>query len=177
LKKVYASKETNAALRSWTDFMPTIRHATLADVPLIVQQRHRMFADNNYSTEDGLAAMDVHFELWLRERMANGTYIGLLLEEDGAVLAGAGVYLMDWPPHFLHIEPMRAYLLNFYTAPEARGRGFANLLLPAAVEESRRRGATVVTLHASPFGQPIYEKFGFEASNEMLLKLAPPILV
>jgi ribosomal protein S18 acetylase RimI-like enzyme len=80
---------------------------------------------------------------------------------------------MDWPPHFLDHEPMRAYLLNFYTTPEARGRGFANLLLKAAVEASHARGAKVITLHASPFGKPIYENFGFIMSNEMMLKPSP----
>lgn len=152
--------------------MPHIRLATLDDVALIVRHRHEMFADNQFGTKAALDAMDPAFEAWLRRHLAAGTYIGLLLSETegGEVLAAGGIYLMDWPPHFLHAEPMRSYLLNFYTAPQARGRGFANAILDAAVKESHRRGASVVTLHASPFGRPIYEKYGFEASNEMMLK-------
>ena len=38
-----------------------------------------------------------------------------------------------------------------------------------AVEESRNRKIRVVTLHASRFGKPIYEKFGFEQTDEMRL--------
>jgi len=150
--------------------MPTIRRATADDVGLITQQRHRMFADNKFATEERLDIMDATFAPWVSAHLAAGTYVGLLLEEDGEVLAGAGIYFMDWPPHYLDIEPVRAYLLNFYTAPQARGRGFANLLLNAAVEEAQSRGIAVTTLHASPFGRPIYEKFGFKESNEMMLR-------
>lgn len=157
-----------------------IRHATLDDVPLIVRHRHLMFADNHFGTPSGLAIMDAAFEPWLRAHMAAGTYIGLFLEEENPqpnaapqVLAACGIYFLDWPPHYLHAEPTRGYLLNFYTEPAARGRGYARQLLQAAVDLCHQRGATVVTLHASPFGRPIYEAFGFKQSNEMMLRPQP----
>ena len=51
-----------------------------------------------------------------------------------------------------------------------RGRGFARQLLALAIDEARARGIKVVTLHASKFGKPIYEKFGFALNNEMILR-------
>ena len=151
--------------------MPTLRRATPDDIPLIAQHRHHMFAENRFGSEAHFCEMDTRFADWLRTHLADGTYIGLLMDEGGQILAGAGIYLMDWPPHYLHVEPRRAYLLNFYTEPEARGRGLANQLLAAAVDECRTRGVRTITLHASPFGRPIYERFGFTDSSEMLLQL------
>ena len=151
--------------------MVTIRRSTVEDVALITAQRHSMFLDNDFASAGELNTMNVAFEPWLRERLADGRYLGLFAEDDGAVLAGAGILFNDFPPHYLHTEPGRPYLLNFYTAPEARGRGLANILLKACVDECRTRGCRVVTLHASKFGRPIYEKFGFEQTNEMMIKL------
>ena len=151
--------------------MPALRHATADEAPLIAEHRHKMFADNNFASDARLSTMDATFEPWVRERLADGRYVGLLLEEDGKVLAGAGVLFQDFAPHWMDIKPERAYLLNFYTAPEARGHGYAKELLQAAVELCRERGIGVVTLHASQFGRPIYEKFGFQASTEMMLRL------
>ncbi len=151
--------------------MPILRRATEADAALITSHRHSMFTDNAFATEEQLDAMDANFLPWVRDRLRDGRYVGLLLEEDGAVLASAGVHFNDFPPHYLHTEPGRAYLLNFYTAAAARGRGYANQLLAASVEECRGRGVRVVVLHASPFGRPIYEKFGFRQTNEMMLNL------
>jgi hypothetical protein len=39
------------------------------------------------------------------------------------------------------------------------------------VEDARRRGIKVVSLHASKFGKPLYERNGFELSSEMILRL------
>jgi len=151
--------------------MPIFRFATVEDAALIAAQRHRMFADNELASEAHYAAMDQEFEPWVRERLADGRYVGVFLEEEGAVIASAGIFFMDFPPHWMDAQPVRAYLLNFYTAPEARGRGLATELLGRCVEECRRRNVGVVTLHASKFGRPVYERFGFKQHNEMVLRL------
>ncbi len=160
----------------------TLRRATPADAPLIAAQRHQMFADNELATEAAYAAMDLAFEPWVRERLADGRYVGLFLEEPAAareesspaqaptLLAACGIFFADFPPHFLDPHPLRAYLLNFYTAPAARGRGLATQLLHHAVDLCKERNVRVITLHASRFGRPIYEKFGFTQNNEMILK-------
>jgi GNAT superfamily N-acetyltransferase len=150
--------------------MPTLRHATLADAELITRQRHQMFADNDLATDAAYAEMDANFLPWVTERLADGRYVGLFLEEDSVVLAAGGIFYMDFPPHFLDPEPIRAYLLNFYTAPQARGRGFANQILKACVDECHAHNVRVITLHASKFGKPIYEKFGFVLHNEFVLR-------
>lgn len=151
--------------------MHILRRATPDDAALIAAQRHSMFTDNAFVPEEQLQTMDANFEPWVRERLGDGSYVGLLIEEDGAVLAGAGIFFADFPPHFLDVNAGRPYLTNFYTAPEARGRGFAKQMLAACVDVCRERGHRVVVLHASRFGRPIYEQFGFTQTNEMLLRL------
>jgi GNAT superfamily N-acetyltransferase len=155
--------------------MPTLRRATPADAATVAHHRHSMFADNHFTTEARLLAMDAAFEPWVRAALADHTYIGLFLAEhantpEEQILAAAGIYLQPFPPHWMHDEPRRAYLLNFYTAPEARGRGYAKQLVQACIDESRAQGCTVITLHASQYGRPIYEKFGFEPTTEMMLR-------
>ena len=90
--------------------------------------------------------------------------------EPETIVAGAGLWLMDFPPHFLDAGSLRAYLLNFYVEPKWRGHGLAYKLLRTAVEETKRRGIGIVSLHASVFGKPLYERNGFKLSNEMLLR-------
>jgi GNAT superfamily N-acetyltransferase len=159
-----------ASLNRYHRPMPTLRRATIDDAALITEHRHLMFAAMDITTDDRLREMDATFFPWVRAQLADGTYVGLFLEEDGAVLSAGGVYFMEFPPGWMDTQPVRAYLLNFYTAPEARGRGYAKQILEAAVAESRARGTRVITLHASRFGRPIYERFGFTESNEMMLR-------
>lgn len=150
--------------------MSETRRATVADAEAIAQQRLRMFADAGVAEEAAMGAMTTNFVEWVRPRLADGSYVGWLVEEDGEIVAGAGLWVIDWPPHFMDAEPQRAYLLNFYVAPEMRRRGLARDLLALAVAEAKARGIKVATLHASKFGKPVYEQAGFKMSNEMILR-------
>ena len=143
--------------------------ATKEDSALIAEHRRRMFVDSGQAESAAMDLMVTNFVKWVRPRLADGRYVGWLVQEDEAVVGGAGMWLMDFPPHFLDPEPLRAYLLNFYVAPAARGRGLAETLLKTAVDEARKRGIRVVSLHASRMGRPIYERNGFEGTNEMML--------
>ena len=145
------------------------RFATEADAALIAGQRRAMFADAVSPVPATLNAMQARFEPWVRERLADGTYLGWIVEADGAPVAGAGLWIMEFPPHFLDVKPARGYLLNFYVAPSHRRLGLAQQLLEAAVARCRSLGVRVLTLHASKFGRPLYERYGFKLNNEMVL--------
>jgi GNAT superfamily N-acetyltransferase len=151
--------------------MITIRMATVDDARLIAVQRQRMFVDSGQAEGEAMLRMVENFVDWVEPRLKDGTYLGWLMEEGGAVIAGAGMWLIDFPPHWMHEEPVRAYLLNFYVEPAARGRGLAQQMLDLTLQEARRRGIVVVSLHASRLGRPIYERNGFEGTNEMMLRL------
>jgi GNAT superfamily N-acetyltransferase len=161
--------------RRWVEFytrsMFKTRLATVADAELIARQRRSMFVDSGQAEEDQVQTMMENFVVWVWPRLSDGSYVGWLVEEDERVVAGAGMWLIDFPPHWMDAEPIRAYLLNFYVDPAFRGRGLAYDLLKTAVEDARRRGIRVVSLHASKFGKPLYERNGFEATNEMILRL------
>jgi GNAT superfamily N-acetyltransferase len=151
--------------------MAETRRATVADAEAIARQRLRMFADAGMAEEAAMGPMTTNFADWVRPRLADGSYVGWLVEEGEQLIAGAGLWVIEWPPHFMDAKPQRAYLLNFYVAPEMRRRGLAHELLALAVAEAKERGIKVVTLHASQFGKPVYEQAGFTMSNEMMLHL------
>ena len=130
-----------------------------------------MFVDAGMAEECAMGQMRENFLSWVRERLDDGRYVGWIAEEDGRAVGGAALWIMDWPPMFLDPEPQRGYLLNFYVVPEARRRGVARELLALAVAEAKERRLGVVTLHASKYGRPLYEQFGFKAATEMRLVL------
>jgi len=156
--------------------MLTTRLATVVDAELIARHRRSMFVDAGQAEDAKLETMVENFAAWVRPRLSDGSYVGWLVEveedgENGRVVAGAGMWLIDFPPHWMDAEPVRAYLLNFYVDPAFRGRGLAYELLSTAVKDARGRGIKVVSLHASKFGKPLYERNGFESTNEMILRL------
>jgi GNAT superfamily N-acetyltransferase len=153
--------------------MAVTRRATVDDAEAIAEQRRRMWVDAGQGEEAELGVVIEKFVPWVRAKLEEGSYIGWLTEENDQLIAGAGLWVMEFPPHWMDENPRRAYLLNFYVVPEMRGRGLARELLGLAVAEAKAQGIKVVALHASKFGKPIYERNGFLPSSEMLLRHEP----
>jgi GNAT superfamily N-acetyltransferase len=151
--------------------MPTIRYATSYDAAAITEHRHRMFGDNNFTSEAALSEADAEFEPWVRARLEDGRYVGLFLEDKGRLIAAAGIFFADFPPHWMNPQPLRAYVLNVYTVAEERGKGHAKRLMQAVIDECCKRNVPTIVLHASPLGRPVYESLGFAPTDEMMLRL------
>jgi GNAT superfamily N-acetyltransferase len=131
-----------------------------------------MFLDMGYPDDDAMNHMIELFRPWLSRKMQAGEYLAwFAVAEDGAVAAGLGMWLMDWPPHMLGPGPWRANILNVYTRHQSRRNGLARKLTETAVEWCRANRLSTVILHASDAGRPLYASMGFEPSTEMRMIL------
>lgn len=149
-----------------------IRLATLDDLPTLVQHRRRMFEDIGYSDTAALDAMDAAFVTWLPEHMERGDYrTWLVTTADGEIVAGAALWVMDWPPGPVDASCRRPFVYNVYTHPDYRRRGLARRLMAEVLGWCRERRLKLVALHASDEGSPMYESLGFQHTNEMMLWL------
>ena len=144
------------------------RPATAADAAILTHHRHRMFVDAGRRDNPVLHVMSQHFEPWVVRMINEGKYLGWLTEDDGKVVAGAGLLLLDWPPHPLDPrQDKRGYLLNVYVEPEHRRQKLASHLIDQALAEAHKQKIRVVALHSTDAGKPLYESNGFRRTNEM----------
>ena len=149
-----------------------IRPATIGDAEIIAAHRQAMFFEMGYRDHAILDAMTAAFRPWLRRKMEEGEYLAwLAIAPDGAVAAGLGLWLMDWPPHMVGPGSRRGNILNVYTNPESRRQGLAHRLMEVALDWCRINRIRAVILHASIEGRPLYEKLGFRPTNEMRIML------
>jgi ribosomal protein S18 acetylase RimI-like enzyme len=159
----------------------TVRAGSLMDAATIVAHRRAMFLDQGhrdpgyraqgFCDDAVLDAMAARFLPWVRAKMAAGEYLAWLAVSGDAVVAGVGLWLMEWPPHMLGSGPRRGYILNVYTEPEFRRRGLGRRLTETALEWCRANGIDLAVLHASKDGRPLYEGMGFQSGNEMRRKV------
>lgn len=148
----------------------TLRPATVEDAALIAHHRRAMFADMGNTDTTRLALMEAKFTAWVREKLTRGEYLGWFVMEAGEeVVAGAGLWLMDWPPHIIGASARRGNILNVYTHPNYRRRGLARRLMNTILDWCRANDVDTVILHASAEGRALYESMGFVATNEMRL--------
>ena len=150
----------------------SIREATVADAGTIADHRRSMFADmgeGDVIRRDAIAFASL---AWLEKKLSAGEYMGwLAIAPDQSIAAGAGVWVIEWPPTVTDLSGRRGMLLNVYTHAAHRRRGLARALVETSLRWCQSKGLTVVILHASDEGRPLYEAVGFKPTNEMRLLL------
>ncbi len=141
-----------------------IRLATAADAALLARYRVGMFVEmGSLAPDSDLAATIAAATEQLVERgVLSGEWTAWIAEDESGPLGSGAATLRPTPPNPLcPAGGTLAYLLNFYTEPEARGRGVATALVRTSLAWCRERRVVRITLHASAAGRRIYERLGF----------------
>jgi len=148
------------------------RSATIADIPTLCHHRRRMFEDMGHRDPELLDPMAERFAEWVTERIINQTYLAWVsVNEAQEIVASAGLWLVDWPPHVMGPDGPRGYILNIFTEQGHRRQGLARRLTELCLDACRKRNIAIVALHASEHGRSLYESLGFLPSNEMRMRL------
>jgi GNAT superfamily N-acetyltransferase len=90
----------------------------------------------------------------------NGERVCLVAEEDGHLLATAGLEVDE--------------LVTFFVLPEAQGRGIGAALLHALEEIAHAQGIPELRVNASMTGVPFYERHGYQRTGARLDGAAGP---
>jgi len=149
----------------------TIRETAPGESAIILHHRRSMFRDMGEGTVEELDRMLDAARPWLTRALADGSYRHwLALDSSNHVVGGGGVLLCPWPANPKDPCTQRAVILNVYTEPEFRKRGVARQVMLVILGWLKAQGLRAANLHASQEGRHLYEKMGFEATNEMRLK-------
>lgn len=145
----------------------TVRRATLADLPLLLQYRCAMAKEMDGADEAAVKRMLLALEPYLRAAIPEGRWYSWIAEPGGC----GSVEIVQWVPGRLDPTPRRAWLHSLYVEPSFRHRGIGRRLTQTIIGCCREQGFGWLYLHASEQGRPLYESLGFEPSGEMRLKL------
>ena len=140
-----------------------IEKAGTDQIRWIVRHRVEMLRSMGWAEEDLLKT-----ELVVRQFLETSWTEELecyLAIEDGIVVGGCAVAVQKVLPSSRNPAGTQAYLHNMFVEPEYRRRGIATALLEHIVDVCRGRGILRLVLHATDMGRPIYERMGFEISD------------
>lgn len=145
-----------------------IVRATKSRADSVVRHRVEMFRSMGWSDQE-LERSEYIIRAFLRSPSAHGIDCYLALE-DGKVLGGCAVSIQRTLPSYRNPSGLHAYLHNMYVEPEYRRRGIATALLEFIVETYRKKGVSRFELHATDMGRLVYERLGFEKSDNYYVK-------
>ncbi len=104
-----------------------------------------------------------------RDYFLHGDHITVLAKDGDEIIGCASMSFIRIMPTFDHPTGKRAHLMNVYTRNEYRRRGIARKMVELLIGESRKAGATEISLDATESGRPLYESMGFVDSTECMV--------
>lgn len=141
------------------------RTAGPEDIPVLAEMRKRQILDERIRATSNI---DAELTRWFGDKLGDGSLVEWVAVEDGAVIATAGIYFMEFPPSWTNPSGRKGYVTSMYTAPAWRGRGLATQLLERLKDEARARGIDRLWLGASPMGRPFFIRQGFRDTDEWM---------
>ena len=158
-----------------------LRSATAKDAEIIAAQRGQMFSDMDRLSAWQIQENQPIWIEWLREALVKGEYVGWLVEHQSGkvqnstgsskVVGGAGMMFRPQMPSAQDPAAISGYILNISVDLAHRRKGLAEILTRAALAEAGARGICTVGLMASPMGQRMYQRLGFQQSPNPYLVL------
>ena len=86
--------------------------------------------------------------------------------------ATGGLDLRREMPSYHNPAGLSGHIMNIWTDPAFRGRGIAWRMLDLLTAAACERGCLTVSLHTTAMGRPLYQRYGFTATDdEMELEL------
>ncbi|MCU0567691.1 MAG: GNAT family N-acetyltransferase [Oculatellaceae cyanobacterium Prado106] len=152
---------------------PIIRPATPQDDRILAQHFYQLWRDNDVPE----TSLHPHWQANTLEFIAQARqtlhYQAFIAEVDQQIVGSAGCQLFSglYPIALAPTHRHYGYIWGVYVEPTNRRQGLAQQLTTTTLDYLKSLGCTRAILHASPSGQPLYEKLGFTPSNDMRLDL------
>lgn len=104
------------------------------------------------------------FQFFVRN-IETGRHIAFICEDQGEIIATAGLSLFEMPPTTKLPNGKVAKLMNMYVVPDYRKQGIAKKMLEFVIDYAQKHSYHKVMLNASPMGEKLYQNFGFHLIN------------
>jgi ribosomal protein S18 acetylase RimI-like enzyme len=149
-----------------------LRRASPDDAPLLAEHRGRVWREVGDWDEEPIAAQIPIWTAWMRDAVADGTYVAWIAEDasrealaSGAVLVHVAIPRPGFP------SDREGRVQSVYVMPDARRRGIARAIMAEIMEYAREAMLIRLSLHPSDEARALYLALGFRKLDELGLRL------
>ena len=105
---------------------------------------------------------------WLRQRLANGSWLAWVAEVDGQLCGQVFLHVVEKVPDPYPGSAVLGYVTNFYVSPAHRGHGLGRLLLDALRTHTDAENFDTLVVWPSERSASLYKRTGFARPEELL---------
>lgn len=120
--------------------------------------------------EQQIAILSDKTREYLQNAYRSDSFIGIIGEVADEAVCCAGILCYDLPPISDEIRKT-GHILNFFTYPLYRRRGYARKMMSFIIAHAKQEGFERLFLNACPMAEGLYRQFGFSEQSEKALVL------
>ncbi|BBB89694.1 MAG TPA: GNAT family N-acetyltransferase [Methylomusa anaerophila] len=150
------------------------RETTMDDLDLLVKLRIDFILDIKPCNDSRLIAEVSRLTKdYFSGLIAKNQYFGFIGFIDEKTVCGAGLFVYSLPPLYQPIIRTQGHVLNVFTYPEYRSKGYGKGLMDFIIEKAKEKQISRLFLNATKMGEPLYGKCGFAEPEDkaMILRL------
>ena len=118
-----------------------IRLITETDIPIFVKNRIDYLKELQGKPDKSREiTLKNELENYFRNELSANRFFAFILESDKQAVSFGAVVIKSIPGDFSSSTYLEGDILNMYTIPEARKKGFAGIVLDAILKESKKQG-------------------------------------
>lgn len=140
---------------------------SMEDLELLVKMRMDFILDLHPSDNpQEIKEAEERNRAYLKRLIEKNGYIGFVGFIDVQPVCCSGLLLYHLPPLIGSLERWQGHVLNFFTYPEHRGKGYGKALMEFMITAAKAKGINRLFLNATSMGEPVYRKCGFVEPEE-----------
>ena len=109
-----------------------------------------------------LEAMREDLPTYYAAHLGKDLYVYITRNDDGEIVSCAFLLIVEKPASPAFITGKTGTVLNVYTEPEYRHKGYAKKLMRMMLEDAAKEHLSVVELKSTEDGYQLYKSVGFE---------------
>lgn len=156
-----------------------VEKAGIDDIDALVKMRLEYLIEDNGNLNDS-EVIEIKKELpdYFKKHISNDLFIFVVREEQ-TIVACAFLLVIEKPMSPAFINGKTGTVLNVYTCPDYRHKGYARLIMETLLEEAKKLQLSVVDLKSTDDGYYLYKSVGFtdDSSKYHLMKWKSDTLV
>ena len=154
---------------------PFVRLATPADAQALAELRWAFRVANAGESSEPREEFLERCRQWMLPRLSGGSaWRCWVAEADGRLAGNLWLQVIEKIPNPVPEPETHVYITNVYVAPAKRGSGLGEALVKAAMEYASEIGADSAILWPTDRSRTLYERFGFEVSNDVMQAVVTP---
>lgn len=134
----------------------------ITDIDTLVKLRFDYISTEIELSVEDKAKFEPQLREYFKEYVPEEKFTAYAMEIDGEIVSTAFLIIDERPPGLNNPNGRYGTIMNVFTYPEHRGKGYATSLMSYLIVDADNIFVSVLDLYSTKAGKRLYEKLGFK---------------